>query len=117
VKDGGIIILVSKCREGIGEETFYTLLSGSDDPQEVMDTIDRGYKLGYHKAAKIVEAALKGMICAVTDLDDDVIAKAFMKPYKSVQDALDSALAEKGRDAKVLFLMDGSVTVPMLKRT
>ncbi len=117
IKDGGIIILVSKCREGIGEETFYTLLSGSDDPQEVMDTIDRGYKLGYHKAAKIVEAALKGTICAVTDLDDDVIAKAFMKPYKSVQDAVDSALAEKGMAAQVLFLMDGSVTVPMLKQT
>lgn len=117
VKDGGIIILVSKCREGIGEETFYTLLSGSDDPQEVFDTIDKGYKLGYHKAAKIVEAALKGTICAVTDLEDDVIAKAFMTPYKTVQEAVNSALAEKGGDAQVLFLMDGSVTVPMLKQT
>lgn len=116
VKDGGIIILVSKCREGIGEDTFYTLLSSSDDPQEVFDTIDKGYKLGYHKAAKIVEAALKGTICAVTELEDEVIEKAFMKPYGSVQEAVDAALADKGKDARVLFLMDGSVTVPMLKK-
>jgi hypothetical protein len=52
----------------------------------------------------------------VTDLEDDVIAKAFMKPYASVQAALDSALAEFGMDAKVLFLMDGSITVPMLEQ-
>ncbi len=62
-----------------------------------------------------MEAALKGTLCAVTDLEDDVIAKAFMTPYKTVQEALDFALAEKGGDAQVLFLMDGSVTVPMLK--
>lgn len=115
VKDGGVIILVSKCREGIGEDAFFTLLSSSDDPQEVFDTIDRGYKLGYHKAAKIVEAAMKGTICAVTDLEDHIIEKAFMKPYGSVQEAVDAALAARGEDARVLFLMDGSVTVPMLK--
>jgi nickel-dependent lactate racemase len=115
VKDGGIIILVSKCREGIGEEAFFTLLSSSDDPQTVFDTIDRGYKLGYHKAAKIVEAAMKGTLCAVTDLEDQIIEKAFMRPYGSVQEAVDAALVAKGDDAAVLFLMDGSVTVPMLR--
>lgn len=114
VKEGGIIILVSKCRDGIGDETFFNLLASSSDAKEVLETIDKGYKLGYHKAARIVDASLKGQIWAVTDLEDEIIEKAFMKPYSSLQEAIDAALSEKDKDANVLFLMDGSVTVPLL---
>jgi nickel-dependent lactate racemase len=114
LKDGGIIILVSKCRDGIGDKVFYDLLASSSEAQEVLDTIDKGYKLGFHKAARIVEASKKGEIWAATDLDDEVIEKAFMKPYSSVQAAVDEAISQKGDDAKVLFLMDGSVTVPLI---
>jgi nickel-dependent lactate racemase len=115
MKEGGIMILVSKCRDGIGDETFFNLLASSSDPAEVLETIDKGYKLGYHKAARIVEAAKKGELCAVTDLNPGDIKNAFMKPFASVQEAVDSAIAQKGEDSKVLFLMDGSITVPIVK--
>ncbi|UCE74584.1 MAG: nickel-dependent lactate racemase [Methanomassiliicoccales archaeon] len=115
LKDGGIIILVSKCRDGIGDETFFKLLASSSDAKEVLDTIEKGYRLGFHKAARIVDASLKGEIWAVTDLEDDIIQKAFMKPYPSVQEAVDSAISKIGPDAKVLFLLDGSVTVPVIR--
>jgi nickel-dependent lactate racemase len=115
LKEGGIIILVSKCRDGIGDETFYKLLASSSNAEEVLSTIDKGYKLGYHKAARIVEASKKGEIWAVTDLEDEIIEKAFMKPFPSIQEALDAAILKMGKDAKVLFLMDGSVTVPMVE--
>jgi nickel-dependent lactate racemase len=115
MKEGGIMILVSKCRDGIGDETFFKLLASSSDPEEVLGTIDKGYKLGFHKAARIVEAAKKGDLCAVTDLDSGDIENAFMKPFPTVQEAVDAAIAKKGPDSKVLFLMDGSITVPLIK--
>jgi len=37
-----------------------------------------------------------------------------MKHYTSVQNALDDALKEKGKSAKILFLMDGAMTAPIL---
>jgi nickel-dependent lactate racemase len=114
LKDGGIIILVSKCRDGIGDKTFYDLLASSSDAQEVLDIIDKGYILGYHKAARIVEASKKGEIWAVTDLEEGDVKKAFMKSCPSIQEAVDVAISQKGEDAKVLFLMDGSVTVPVI---
>lgn len=114
LKDGGILILVSKCRSGIGEDTFYKLLSECDTPQEVLQKIDEGYKLGYHKAAKMVEIVTWADMWAVTDLADDVLSNIFIKPFHSVQEAVDRAIAKKGPDSKVLFLMDGSITVPMV---
>ncbi len=115
LKDGGIIILVSKCRDGIGDRVFFDLLASSSDAKEVLTTIERGYKLGYHKAARIVEASKKGEIWAVSDIEDETIKKAFMKPYAGVQEAVDAAILKKGKDARVLFLIDGSVTVPLIQ--
>jgi nickel-dependent lactate racemase len=116
LKEGGIMILVSKCRDGIGDKAFFDLLASSSDAKEVLTTIEMGYKLGYHKAARIVEAANKGEIWVVSDIESESVKKAFMNPYPTVQEAVDSAIAQKGEDSKVLFLMDGSITVPLITR-
>ncbi|MFC1932360.1 nickel-dependent lactate racemase [Chloroflexota bacterium] len=114
LKQGGIIILVSECRDGIGEEAYFTLLSSSRTPQEVIEKIAQGYKLGYHKAAKMVEIAAWAEIWGVTGLSDTDMEHAFIKPFPNVQQAIDKALERKGEKAKVLFLMDGSLTVPKI---
>jgi hypothetical protein len=79
-----------------------------------LEEIDRGYVLGYHKAAKMAEIGVWAEMWAVTDLDDDTVRNVLMKPFDSVQAAVDTALEAKGADATVLFLMDGSITVPMI---
>jgi nickel-dependent lactate racemase len=114
LQDGGTIIVVSKCREGVGHETFLQQLSLSRDPREVLESLAKDYRLGFHKAAKMAEIALRGNIWAVTDLDHEILRKANMRPFNSVQDAVDEALARDSK-AKVLVLMDGSITVPRVE--
>ena len=111
LKEGGKIVMVSKCREGIGHATFLTQLSSSKDPKEVLENLSREYKLGYHKAAKMAEIAVWAEIWAVTDLDPEVIRGANITPFATVADAVKEALAQKP-DASVIILMDGSVTIP-----
>ncbi len=111
LKKGGAIIMVSKCREGTGSDNFLKLLSTSTDPNVVIDNIKKGYKLGYHKAAKMAEIATWAKICAVTDLDPEIIRSANMTPYKTVQEAVDDAIAADP-DVKVMVFMEGSVTIP-----
>ncbi len=115
LNDNGILILVSKCRMGIGSETFVKLLSSCRDPQEALDKIEKEYKLGYHKSAKIAEIARWAEMWAVTSLEDDVLKSVFMRPFHNLQEAIDAALAEKG-DEKILFLMNASLTVPRVRR-
>ncbi len=115
LKEGGILIMVSKCRTGVGEKAFFDLLAGARTPREALERIDQGYVLGYHKAAKMAEIALWAEMWAVTDLSDADIRSVFMRPFKDLQGAVDAALETKGQGAEVLFLMDGSITVPMIK--
>lgn len=115
LNEGGILILVSKCRTGVGGKTFFELLSSSKTPKAALERIERRYVLGYHKAAKMAEIALWAEIWAVTDLPDADIECVFARPFSDIQKALDRALEVKGREAKILFLMDGSLTVPMIR--
>ncbi len=111
--DDGIIILVTECRQGIGNPAFVELASSVSTPEEALEKIDAGYRLGYHKIARMVETARWAEMWAVTDLDPTVVESVFMHPCPSVQAALDEALRLKP-DAKVLFLMAANVTVPRL---
>lgn len=115
LNENGILILVAKCRCGIGGKAFADLLGSCSTPKEVLDTIEKGYKLGYHKAAKMAEIGLWAEMWGVTDIEPETLAKLFIKPFGSLQEALDTAIEQKGVNADILFLMDGSLTVPMLQ--
>jgi lactate racemase len=114
LKKDGILILVAKCRCGIGGKAFADLLGSCDTPKAALEKIEQGYVLGYHKAAKMAEIGLWAQMWAVTDVAPEEISPLFITPFSDLQTALDQALAQKGKDASVLFLMDGGLTVPML---
>ncbi len=108
------MILVAKCRCGIGGKAFADLLGSCETPKQALDKIEQGYVLGYHKAAKMAEIGLWAQMWGVTDVEADVISKLFITPFSDLQTAIDKALEEKGNKASLLFLMDGGLTVPMV---
>ena len=112
----GILILVAKCRCGIGGKAFADLLGSSKTPEDALETIQKGYVLGYHKAAKMAQINLWAQIWGVTDIPPAVISKLFIKPFSNLQSALDQAIEEKGRDSSLLFLMDGGLTIPLIRQ-
>jgi nickel-dependent lactate racemase len=115
VRDGGIMILVSACRTGVGADTFLKLLASAPTPAEALKKISKEFKLGYHKAAKMAEIGLRMKMFAVTGLEPEIAEKAHMVPIPSIQKAVDRALAELGPESKVTFIMDAVITVPKLE--
>lgn len=116
LKEGGILILVAKCRTGVGEDSFVKLLSSAKSPQDALDKIEQKFVVGYHKAAKMAEVGIWAQTWAVTDLDPKLLESIFIKPFSSLQAALDAAFAEKGKEAKALVLLDGSLTIPFVQQ-
>jgi nickel-dependent lactate racemase len=87
-------------------------LSSARSQKDALDRIEHKYVLGYHKAAKMAEVGMWAQIWAVTDLEPELLERIFIRPFSSLQAALDAARKEKGKDAKALVLMDGSMTIP-----
>jgi len=118
LEKNGVIILVSQCPGGIGDKVFFDLLSKASEPSEVLSLLKSGYKLGYHKAAKIADLTTWADIWAVSDLDESDLKKAFIKSCPNVQSALDDAIEiikKKGEKPRVVVLPYGNLTVPFTK--
>ncbi len=112
VRDGGVIILVASCKEGYGEEVFEHWIRRSSAPCELTDEIQRNFELGGHKAAAIAMVLNKCSIYMVSDLDEQLIRKIYMKPYSELQEAFNDAVGELGEDSRVIVMPYGGSTLP-----
>ena len=115
VKDGGTIILIGSCKEGLGEKTFEEWILSAKESKSLIDRIKTDFKLGGHKAAAIALVLEKADIYLVSDLDENLVKNIFMKPYKTVKNAYENALKKHGNDAKVIVMPYGGSTLPQLE--
>lgn len=112
VRDGGIIILVASTKEGFGEDTFEDWMLNKT-PEEMIKEIKKDFKLGGHKAAAIAMVLNRVQIFMVSDLEDELLKKINIVPFKTVQEAIDRALEELGADSQILLLPDAGSTLPV----
>jgi len=116
VRNGGIIILVASCQDGLGEEVFEKWMLKADTPQWLIDEIQKNFVLGGHKAAAIGMVLLNSKIFLVSNLNSALVKQLFMVPFENVEAALHKAFEELGRDAGVLLMPYGGSTLPVLGR-
>lgn len=112
VKNGGTIILVGSCKEGLGEKTFEEWITTAATPDSLIKRIEKEFKLGGHKAAAIAMVLKNADIYLVSDLDDSLVEGIFMKPYKSVEEAFAAAIKKHGEKATVIAMPYGGSTLP-----
>ena len=81
----------------------------------MIERIGKQFQLGGHKAAAIAMVLEKAEIYLVSDMDDALVERIFLKPAHNAQDALDAAFARLGPDATVLCMPYGGSTLPRVK--
>ncbi len=115
LKEKGIIILVSNCEKGIGEEEFINIMKIANSPEEVIEEIKKNFVLGYHKSAKLAELLTWAEIYTVVGIPNEIVEAIFMKPFKKINDALSYAI--KNNNIKnILILPDASLMLPTLTK-
>lgn len=118
VEPGGIVILVSRCWDGIGNPAY---LEALDEARRFVLTemLERhsglGYNLGDHKAIRFLQMSEQFDIWALTDLDDTTIMRSRMRPIHNLQKAVDEAaqiLQRRGKEPCIMVFPKGGLTVP-----
>ena len=116
VKDGGIVILVGSCKEGLGERVFEEWMTTCKSPREMIERIQRDFQLGGHKAAAIAMVLEKSDIWLVSEMEPDFVSGIFLTPFADAQAALDKAFGVLGGHARVLVMPYGGSTLPEYKK-
>ena len=112
VKDGGVIILVGACNEGIGNKKFETWMHEADSPGALVERVRKNFELGGHKAAAIGMVMQKAEVYLVSEMDKELVESMFFTYFNNLQQAVDAA-TEKLRDhAKILVMPYGGSTLP-----
>ena len=114
VREGGVIILIGSCKEGLGERTFEEWMTSAPTAHSLIERIGREFRLGGHKAAAIAMVLEKAEIDLVSELDDDFVRSIFLEPQPSAQAALDRAFRKLGPKATVLAMPYGGSTLPTI---
>ena len=112
VREGGVIILIGSCKEGLGEKTFQNWIEEANKPQDLIDRVQADFKLGGHKAAAIAMVLANADVYLVSEMPEELTKKCFLTPFASAQAALDAAFAKLGADAKVLAMPYGGFSPP-----
>lgn len=115
VRDGGIIILLASAAEGLGEHVFEEWLNEAKCSHDLVERIQREFKLGGHKAAAIAMVLERARIFMVSDKDDEFVKNVFLEPYHSVDEALNAAIEALGKDAKIIAMPYGGSTLPVVR--
>ena len=105
VADGGAIVLIAECRDGIGK--FAQWLKAAESPQEVIDRFKReGFTREHSSKAFMCARALAKhpVVVACSGIGQQDMEAMFFRHAPSPQEAVDAALGLKGGACSVLIL-------------
>lgn len=112
VKDGGIILLIAECSEGLGEDTFERWLKEADTPAYLEEKIEKNFELGGHKAFAIARVARDHSIYLYSSLERKLVEQSFMTPVDNINEFIRDKI---GKNDLVYVMPHGANTVPVKK--
>jgi len=117
VRDGGAIILVAECPEGVGSEPLYTWLRDAPAPKDVLRRIkEEGFKIhGEHIAAYLCEHVFpRFTVFLISSLPSKIVEEMMMTPVGTVEEAVELAIEYFGkRNPSVTVNPYGAKVVPV----
>ena len=108
-KDGGTIILLAECRDGLGRSDFLKWFE-SPSAAKLESRLREAYEVNGQTAWSLLTKAEQFRVILVSQLADDDVTRMRMTPVRS----LDDALSELAASARGFMLPRGAAFLPIL---
>jgi nickel-dependent lactate racemase len=108
---GGTIILVAECSEGMGHPVFERWAKEAECAEDCIERFGREYEFGGHKAALLAKESLEHNIILVSALPREIAQMCFFQPEATLDEALAAAQDRHGKDARMLVIPYGNLTL------
>jgi len=116
LKEGGTIVLISECREGIGSDTFAQWLLEASSLDELLNTKQEKIIVGGHTAVGNARVLKKFDVLVVSNIEKEELEKRFYKHAKSIEDAIDWIKNNHGVDFKSYVMPQAGLIYPVLEK-
>ena len=107
--DGGTIVLLAECRDGLGRSDFLKWFECGDS-RSLENRLRKGYEVNGQTAWSLMRKAERYRVCLLSELREEQVEKMRMVPVRSIDQALEQAGATKG------FIMPrGAAVLPRIE--
>ncbi len=118
VKDGGTIISVNECADGvgIGQDKFRDLIFSGMSPKEIHEKILNKKIIvpDQWEIQVLARILMKANIFVVSKLSESELGNIGLKYAESVESAIKISLKKYGQNARILILPNGPQILPFL---
>jgi nickel-dependent lactate racemase len=112
-RDGGTVVAVSKCGEGIGNDEFYQLARHLKNEEMVLSRAELDNPpMGIHKLSRIVRIKQRINVRAITGLKREILEQVFIEPAVSLEaemQKLKSGEKKEEKDIDILLVRDAGL--------
>jgi len=113
-KDGGTIILVAQCPEGVGSQGYWEFMQDVHTTDEVIEKFkNTEFQIGPHKAYLFARIAKRVNTILISDIEQSIVHKLLLSPAADVNTALQHALAGSPTSPALAILPHAVATVPL----
>ncbi len=117
VRDGGLVLWVAACPDGIGNPVFADWMQRAARPADVLRIYkEEGFVLGGHKAVFLARDLERARIALCSEMDDGLVRRFFLEPVGDPTGILPMAREALGEDFRALVMPHGADTFPLLRR-
>jgi nickel-dependent lactate racemase len=114
VRDGGILLLIAACPDGIGHPVFTDWIERSRSPEGVLAIYEQeGFRLGGHKAVYHAQDLKRAAIYLRSELEDHTVRRFYMEPAVDSAVVFEAARQRFGDDYRVLVMPNAHDTFPV----
>jgi len=112
---GGSIILVAECCEGLGHPVFERWAREATSAEDCWERFGREYEFGGHKAAFLAKESMQHHLILVSALPRERAEMCYFTPAATLEEALELARRRQGKDARMLVMPHGNLTLAVAK--
>ncbi|NVM16097.1 MAG: nickel-dependent lactate racemase [Candidatus Lokiarchaeota archaeon] len=118
LKEGGTIISVNECREGVGvgQDKFKELIFSGKTPEEIYNKILKKEIIvpDQWEIQVLTRILMKSEVYIVSNMKEEEIGNIGLKYADSVEIAINQSLIKHGNDANILILPNGPQILPLI---
>jgi nickel-dependent lactate racemase len=114
-RDGGEILLVAACLEGLGSYGFEQFMEGVSSFEQVFAKFaQQSFQVGPHKAYQIARDASRVNITLFSEIESAKVKKVLLTPTYNVNQTICDILSKLPSDCRIAIMPLAPITIPIL---
>jgi nickel-dependent lactate racemase len=113
VRDGGVVIILSESREGIGNDNFKTIFTEHPTRREREEKLAKDYDIASFEGYSLSLWQEDVDFLVMSSIPEDELKQMGLIPIGDINQGLNYAYKKLGKNLRTYVMPHGSITFPM----